>query len=337
MAQFREPLDARPARRPSHARLLHSAHAWIYCLAVSASVHAAGLVGLGFIRTSPSAANEVELRDDVVLHLDLRTTSMFAKAADEPGSDAEGAPFSDGDTIPEQTSTDAEAVQADEPPAPGLVIPPEEFAATTERETSAIPLEPTDLPESYPFSADAQIAEEPVAAPSEDPIPAIASNTPNPARVSEAPNASASNTKAGSETIAASGAAAIPAAGAGAGTGGTDASGKSAPSTASSTGLGAPRDIDARSLHARRSARPVYPEECRRRGEQGSVTCRLKIDREGVVVDVQVTQSSGFQALDEAAVRTLKRWLFERLDRLTDRECVFAVQRLSFELTSARR
>lgn len=55
------------------------------------------------------------------------------------------------------------------------------------------------------------------------------------------------------------------------------------------------------------------------------------------MLDVQVTQTSGFPALDDAAVRALKRWVFERLDRLTDRDFAFAVQRLTFELKGPRR
>lgn len=94
--------------------------------------------------------------------------------------------------------------------------------------------------------------------------------------------------------------------------------------------------IDGKALRVRRAGRPAYPDECRRRGEQGSVTCRLTIDRDGEVVDVLVVTSSGFPVLDAAAVRTLLRWRFEPLARLTTREQVHALQRLDFELRDAR-
>ena len=66
------------------------------------------------------------------------------------------------------------------------------------------------------------------------------------------------------------------------------------------------------------------------------MTCRLMIDRDGKVVGVEVLESSGFRELDQAALRALERWRFEPLGRLTDRERVFGIQRLTFEITKRR-
>lgn len=90
-------------------------------------------------------------------------------------------------------------------------------------------------------------------------------------------------------------------------------------------------------LRAVRADKPEFPEEARRRNEEGRVTCRLTIDRDGRVIEVEVVTSSGSKSLDAAAVRTLKRWRFEPLARLTDRPTVHALQTLSFELKTARR
>ena len=72
------------------------------------------------------------------------------------------------------------------------------------------------------------------------------------------------------------------------------------------------------------------------RGEEGTVTCRLTIDREGTVIDVVVVESSGYPVLDDAAVRALHTWRFEPLARLTERGEVHALQRLSFKLRAPR-
>jgi protein TonB len=45
----------------------------------------------------------------------------------------------------------------------------------------------------------------------------------------------------------------------------------------------------------------VYPEEARRRGEQGNVTLRFTVEPSGRVVDVAVVHGSGSSRLDAAA------------------------------------
>ena len=51
--------------------------------------------------------------------------------------------------------------------------------------------------------------------------------------------------------------------------------------------------------------RPVYPAVSRRRGEQGTVTHEITISEKGVVIAVELLQSSGFSELDRAARQAL--------------------------------
>jgi protein TonB len=64
-----------------------------------------------------------------------------------------------------------------------------------------------------------------------------------------------------------------------------------------------------------RNRRPAYPEASRRRGQEGTVMLELRVDANGRVVDVRVTESSGFSALDAAAVETLREWRFRPAQR----------------------
>jgi protein TonB len=52
----------------------------------------------------------------------------------------------------------------------------------------------------------------------------------------------------------------------------------------------------------------VYPDEARRRGWQGVVLLRLHINTEGRVTQAEVIRSSGYNMLDEAAVRAVRQW-----------------------------
>lgn len=56
---------------------------------------------------------------------------------------------------------------------------------------------------------------------------------------------------------------------------------------------------------------PVYPVVARRRGQQGSVLLSVRVDAAGRPETVAIKTSSGFAALDEAAVAAVKRWEFE--------------------------
>lgn len=55
---------------------------------------------------------------------------------------------------------------------------------------------------------------------------------------------------------------------------------------------------------------PRYPLVARRNGEQGTVTLKVLVTREGVPASVNVEKTSGSRHLDGAAVETVKTWRF---------------------------
>lgn len=60
----------------------------------------------------------------------------------------------------------------------------------------------------------------------------------------------------------------------------------------------------------RRSIIPKYPRSSRQRGEEGQVRLKLTVDASGVVTRVLVAVSSGFEALDAAAVKAARAAMF---------------------------
>jgi protein TonB len=50
----------------------------------------------------------------------------------------------------------------------------------------------------------------------------------------------------------------------------------------------------------------TYPDESRRRGEEGRVVIRFTVDRSGHVSDATVTTSSGIARLDEATLALMR-------------------------------
>jgi len=55
---------------------------------------------------------------------------------------------------------------------------------------------------------------------------------------------------------------------------------------------------------------PAYPTSSERAGEEGTVLVEVQVDANGRAIDVHVARSSGFDALDTAAVRAVKQWRF---------------------------
>ena len=56
--------------------------------------------------------------------------------------------------------------------------------------------------------------------------------------------------------------------------------------------------------------KPEYPERARREGWEGIVLLRVLVDQEGKSKWVEISRSSGFETLDQAAVKTVKGWRF---------------------------
>jgi protein TonB len=57
--------------------------------------------------------------------------------------------------------------------------------------------------------------------------------------------------------------------------------------------------------------RPDYPPEARQLRQQGVVRLSVEVGADGRPSDINVSQSSGFPQLDQAAVRALHRWIFD--------------------------
>lgn len=56
--------------------------------------------------------------------------------------------------------------------------------------------------------------------------------------------------------------------------------------------------------------KPVYPAMSRRLGEEGKIVLRVRVSRDGLPLTVEISQSSGFTRLDEAAKSAVERWRF---------------------------
>jgi protein TonB len=56
---------------------------------------------------------------------------------------------------------------------------------------------------------------------------------------------------------------------------------------------------------------PNYPPEARRLKQQGEVLLRVRVAADGSASEVTLKHSSGFPALDEAAIAAVRRWKFE--------------------------
>jgi protein TonB len=67
---------------------------------------------------------------------------------------------------------------------------------------------------------------------------------------------------------------------------------------------------ESRPLHATSRIDPIYPPSERRANHEGVVRLQVQVDESGRVIDVQITRSSGFPALDQSAADAVKRWRF---------------------------
>jgi len=56
--------------------------------------------------------------------------------------------------------------------------------------------------------------------------------------------------------------------------------------------------------------KPEYPERARKEGWEGTVLLRVLVDQEGKSKWAEVSRSSGFETLDQAALKTVKGWRF---------------------------
>lgn len=82
-----------------------------------------------------------------------------------------------------------------------------------------------------------------------------------------------------------------------------------APKAAAATGAGSgPVSVANLNTNLLSGTPPAYPMASRRKREQGTVVLRLVISEDGRVADVAVHRSSGYPALDQAAVAAVRKW-----------------------------
>ncbi|MEY3381537.1 MAG: hypothetical protein RL468_2135 [Pseudomonadota bacterium] len=56
--------------------------------------------------------------------------------------------------------------------------------------------------------------------------------------------------------------------------------------------------------------KPAYPALSKRLGEQGTVTVRVMIGVDGTAQQAEISQSSGFARLDQAALAVVLKWRY---------------------------
>jgi protein TonB len=89
-------------------------------------------------------------------------------------------------------------------------------------------------------------------------------------------------------------------------------------------------DLDARAVSI---VAPKYPLESRRRREQGTLVLAVTLGPDGEVAGVSISQSSGFDRLDKAALDAVRRWRWSPTIRGGARVAVRGVVEIPFELT----
>ncbi len=78
---------------------------------------------------------------------------------------------------------------------------------------------------------------------------------------------------------------------------------------------------------------PSYPRIARRNGEQGTVTLRVLVSPDGAATQVELERSSGSNALDTAALETVKSWRFTPARRAGDPVAAWVIVPVVFRLT----
>ena len=82
---------------------------------------------------------------------------------------------------------------------------------------------------------------------------------------------------------------------------------------------------------------PTYPPASRRAGEEGTVRLKVLVDTNGKASNVQVTQSSGFPRLDQAAQDAVRKWRFVAATDGTNKIQAYTQVAVTFKLTEAEK
>jgi periplasmic protein TonB len=97
------------------------------------------------------------------------------------------------------------------------------------------------------------------------------------------------------------------------------------------TTAGAP----AQELKTSQRVEPTYPPISRRMGEEGTVRLKVLVDERGRPKDVQISQSSGFGRLDQAAKEAVRRWKFVAATDGANAIAAWTQVAVTFKLTNA--
>ena len=88
--------------------------------------------------------------------------------------------------------------------------------------------------------------------------------------------------------------------------------------------------VSANSLKRTRTVQPVYPEAARKKGIEGWVELAFTVAPNGTVQDVEVRNASPANVFDDAAVRAIRGWRFEPVERDGEKISQRAMVRLRF-------
>lgn len=83
------------------------------------------------------------------------------------------------------------------------------------------------------------------------------------------------------------------------------------------------------------NAKPVYPKISRALGEQGRVLLDVYVEMDGTVGEIRLHQSSGFDRLDQSALRAVRQWRFKPARQGGKQVAMWYVQPITFNLQNA--
>lgn len=93
--------------------------------------------------------------------------------------------------------------------------------------------------------------------------------------------------------------------------------------------------VSAASLKRVRMVSPVYPDAARKRGIEGWVELAFTVQTNGTVDEVEVRNASPAEVFDDAAMRAVRQWRFEPVERNGERIEQRAMVRLKFSQQAA--
>lgn len=96
---------------------------------------------------------------------------------------------------------------------------------------------------------------------------------------------------------------------------------------ASGNGPGSAQDFSSSVMNY---SEPVYPKMALRRGLEGTLKVKIKINSQGIPEDTTLLKSSGFDILDNSAMEAIKRWVFVKRESVA---FYFVEKTIIFQIT----